>query len=38
MSDLELRDRADVARGDEIEGEIGPRLLGYVTGLGLRSC
>ena len=35
MSDLELRDRADVARGDEMEGRIGPRLLGYVTGLGL---
>jgi cytochrome o ubiquinol oxidase operon protein cyoD len=35
MSDLELHDRADVAHGDEKEGRIGPRLLGYVTGLGL---
>ena len=35
MSDLELHDHADVAPGDEEEVRIGPRLLGYVTGLGL---
>jgi cytochrome o ubiquinol oxidase operon protein cyoD len=35
MSDLELHDHADVAPGDEEEVQIGPRLLGYVTGLAL---
>jgi cytochrome o ubiquinol oxidase operon protein cyoD len=37
MSDQvqEFPDHADVAPGDEDEGNIGSRLLGYVVGLGL---
>jgi cytochrome o ubiquinol oxidase operon protein cyoD len=36
MSDVhQLHDQADVAPGDEEEGRIGPRVLGYVIGLGL---
>ncbi|HTO61296.1 MAG TPA: cytochrome o ubiquinol oxidase subunit IV [Bradyrhizobium sp.] len=30
-----LHDRPDLAPGDEEEVRIGPRLLGYLTGLGL---
>jgi len=32
---LEVRTRYNVAPGDEEEGRIGPRLIGYVVGLGL---
>ncbi|THD55421.1 MAG: cytochrome o ubiquinol oxidase subunit IV [Bradyrhizobium sp.] len=36
MSELhELHDYRDVAPGDEEEVRVGPRLLGYVVGLGL---
>jgi len=35
MSELELHDQVDVAPGDEEEVRIGPRLLGYLAGLGL---
>jgi len=36
MSDVHhLHDQVDVAPGDEEEGRIGPRVLGYVIGLGL---
>ncbi|HEY3677163.1 MAG TPA: cytochrome o ubiquinol oxidase subunit IV [Bradyrhizobium sp.] len=35
MSELELHDRVEVAPGDEEEVQIGPRLLGYIVGLGL---
>jgi cytochrome o ubiquinol oxidase operon protein cyoD len=35
MSDIELHNQVDVAPGDEEEVQIGPRLLGYFTGLGL---
>jgi cytochrome o ubiquinol oxidase operon protein cyoD len=35
MSDIELHNQVDVAPGDEDEVQIGPRLLGYFTGLGL---
>ncbi|MGA7807444.1 cytochrome o ubiquinol oxidase subunit IV [Bradyrhizobium sp.] len=31
----QLHGRSDVAPGDEEEVRVGPRLLGYVTGLGL---
>ena len=36
MSDVhQLHDQTDVAPGDEDEVRIGPRVLGYVVGLGL---
>jgi cytochrome o ubiquinol oxidase operon protein cyoD len=35
MSDVHLHDQIDVAPGDEEEVRIGPRVLGYVVGLGL---
>jgi cytochrome o ubiquinol oxidase operon protein cyoD len=35
MSNIELHNQVDVAPGDEDEVQIGPRLLGYFTGLGL---
>jgi cytochrome o ubiquinol oxidase subunit IV len=37
MSDQvqEFHNHADLAPGDEVEGSIGARLLGYVVGLGL---
>jgi cytochrome o ubiquinol oxidase subunit IV len=35
MSESDLHHSADLAPGDEGEVSIGPRLLGYVVGLGL---
>jgi cytochrome o ubiquinol oxidase subunit IV len=35
LHDQEFHDHADLAPGDEEEGSIGSRLIGYVAGLGL---
>ena len=35
MSESDLHHHADLAPGDEEEVRVGPRLLGYVVGLGL---
>ena len=35
MSDYDLHHPTDLAPGDEEEVRVGPRLLGYVVGLGL---
>src|ERR1700745_1920367 len=35
MSDQHLHHSSDLAPGDEEEVRVGPRLLGYVIGLGL---